>query len=164
MLMGITEERDRIIGQLLQDLLVKAESEAVFLCDRGGYILNQTAVRDYDHHDNIAALAAGSFFATREIARLVGEPEFQSVLHQGDNKGIYMQNVNDLLIVVVYGPESNAGLTKLCAEETGRRLASCLEQDEKKEIASKLQEVQISGQGNADLFSDSSHEQNRQRQ
>ncbi|NIR01477.1 MAG: roadblock/LC7 domain-containing protein, partial [Gemmatimonadales bacterium] len=32
---------------------------------------------------SLAALAAGAFASTREIARLVGEPEFTVLFHQG---------------------------------------------------------------------------------
>lgn len=128
MLTGLTETQCQTVDRLLMDLLVQSESEAVFLCNRGGYILAESLMRDFEQNDNIAALAAGSFYATREIARLVGEPEFRCVFHQGDRKGIYMQNTrSDLLMVVVFGKESNPGLTKLCTEEIVKRLDACLE-------------------------------------
>ena len=127
MLTGLTEAQCKTVDRLLMDLLIRSESEAVFLCNRGGYILAESVIREYAQNDNIAALAAGSFYATREIARLVGEPEFHCVFHQGDHKGIYMQNTrSDLLIVVVFGGESSPGLTKLCTEEIVGQLDACL--------------------------------------
>jgi predicted regulator of Ras-like GTPase activity (Roadblock/LC7/MglB family) len=119
MLNGLTEELNKSVSELLADLLVRAEAEAVFLCNKGGYILAESMVRDYEHNDNIAALAAGSFFATREIARLVGEPEFRCVFHHGERKGIFIHNTkSDLLLVLVFGRQSSPGLVKLCTEET----------------------------------------------
>ena len=119
MLAGLTEEMSRRVEDTLSDLLVRAEAEAVFLCNKGGYILAQTAVEDYRQSDNIAALSAGSFFATREIARMIGEPEFRSVFHQGAKKSLFMQNTPmDLLLVVVFGEQSNPGLVKLCVDDT----------------------------------------------
>ena len=127
MFKGLTEEQCRTVDELLVELLVRSESEGVFLCNRGGYILAESLIEDYKQNDNIAALSAGSFFATREIARMVGEPEFCSVLHQGKTKGIYMQSsTTDLLVVIVFGRETNPGLVKLCAEEMVGQLDTCL--------------------------------------
>jgi len=123
MLEGLTEEQSRRLNDMLLDLMVRAEAEAVLLCDRGGNILAQQQVAEYPHQDNIAALAAGSFFATRELARLVGEPEFRCVLHQGRKKSVYMQGTKtDLLLLVFYGRESNTGIVKLFADKCCVRL------------------------------------------
>lgn len=127
MFKGLTEQQCHTVDELLLELLARSESEGVFLCNRGGYILAESLIQNYDQNDNIAALAAGSFFATREIARMVGEPEFRSVLHQGKSKGIYMQSSSsDLLVVIVFGSETNPGLVKLCSGEIVGRLDECL--------------------------------------
>ena len=123
MLDGLTEEQSRRLHEMLVDLLTRAEAEAVFLCDRGGNILAQHLVAEYPHQDNIAALAAGSFFATRELARLVGEPEFRCVLHQGRKKSVFMQNArSDLLVLVFFSRESNTGIVKLFADRCCARI------------------------------------------
>lgn len=119
MFSGLTEEQSRVIDDMLVDLLVRAEAEAVFLCDRGGNILAAKMVEHYQHDDNIAALAAGSFFATRELARLVGEPEFRCVFHEGSRKSLCMRNTDsDLLVLVFFGRESNSGIVKLFANKS----------------------------------------------
>lgn len=127
MLTGLTVELSRRIEDSLSDMLIRSEAEAVFLCNKGGYILAESSMEDYEHNDNIAALAAGSFYATREIARLVGEPEFRHVLHRGDHKSIFMQSTgSDFLAVVVFSEQSNPGLVKLCADEMCASLDSVL--------------------------------------
>ncbi len=155
MFKGLTEEQCRTVDQLLLDLLVRSESEGVFLCNRGGYILAESLLEDYEQNDNIAALSAGSFFATREIARMVGEPEFRSVLHQGESKGIYMQSsLSDMLIVIVFGLETNPGLVKFCAEEMISQLDKCLTAivlDEKSNAEIDNFEFEIGSDG--DMFS-----------
>jgi len=146
MLPGLTAEQCRAMENQLSDLLVRSESEAVFLCNRGGYILAASAVEDYEHDDNIAALAAGSFYATREIASMVGEPEFRYVFHQGDKKSIFMQTTAmDLLLVVVFGESSNPGLVRLCADE----MSAGLEEEfkaasDRKSLRAALEETDIS--------------------
>lgn len=146
MLSGLTEKQSRRIDDLLLEMLVRAETEALFLCDRGGYILAEALVEEYKHNENIAALAAGSFYATREIARLVGEPEFRCVFHEGDNKGIYMQNTAaDLLLVVVFGRQTNPGLVKLCAEETVRELDAFLKESNEEEMREAIGGLEVDG-------------------
>ena len=118
MLQGLNQEQNEAIESLLAHLLVKAEANAVYLCDRGGNIMVQKTAQVYQGEDNIAALASGSFYATRVLAGLLGEAEFRHAIHQGSNTSMYMQIMDcDLLVLVVFGQESNPGLVKLyCAE------------------------------------------------
>ncbi|MCK5843958.1 MAG: roadblock/LC7 domain-containing protein, partial [Victivallales bacterium] len=109
----ISREESQEIEAILLDLLVRAEAEAIFLCDKGGNIVAQNTTEQYAHEENIAALAAGSFYATRELARLIGEPVFRYIFHRGDKTSIYMQNtIKDMLLLVVFGRQSNPGLVK----------------------------------------------------
>lgn len=118
MLETISQRQNEHIEALLLALLAKAEAQAVFMCDRAGNILAQQCTQTYSHEDNIAALASGSFFATRVLAEMLGETEFHHVIHQGAKASMYMQVMEcDRLLLVVFGPESNPGLVKLyCAE------------------------------------------------
>ena len=80
---------------------------------------------EYAHEDNIAALAAGSFYATLEMARLIGESEFRYLIHQGEKTSIYMESATqDLLLVVVFSKDSNPGLVKLYARHACDQLAA----------------------------------------
>jgi predicted regulator of Ras-like GTPase activity (Roadblock/LC7/MglB family) len=120
----LTEEASRAINAILETLLDKVEAEAVFLCDRGGNIVAEYSMAAYPNIENIGALAAGSFFATLELARLVGEPQFRCMNHQGEKTSMYMEGLNeDLLLVIVFGKDSNIGLVKLYAKHVGRELA-----------------------------------------
>jgi len=121
---ALTEETSRAIHKILDTLLEKVEAEAVFLCDGGGNILAENSIEAYGNIENIGALAAGSFFATLELAKLVGEPKFRSMNQQGENSSIYMEGLTeDLLLVIIFGPDSNVGLVKLYAKYVGRELA-----------------------------------------
>ena len=98
----MTEEQTRRLDTVLITLRQRSEAQAVFLTDRGGNILAENKDQTYSKEDNIIALAAGSFFATRELARLLGEPEFKCVFHQGSQTSVYMQSTaSDLLMLVV---------------------------------------------------------------
>ncbi|MBN1268013.1 MAG: roadblock/LC7 domain-containing protein [Kiritimatiellae bacterium] len=127
MLYSMSQEQHRQIDNILLDLLARAEAEAVFLCDRGGNILVENTTEHYKHEENIAALAAGSFFATRELARLIGEPEFRYIFHRGETTSVYLQHAAaDMLLMVVFGKQSNPGLVKLYSDESTRALDTVL--------------------------------------
>lgn len=144
MFTALTEEVSREIDKILTDLLEQAEAEAVMLCDRGGNIIAQQSVNEYHAEDNIAALAAGAFFATVEIARLVGESKFRRLLHQGEKMSIYMERLGgDMLLLVVFSKDSNPGLVRLYARSTCQELAQFAstlapQQDGKSEALSAL--------------------------
>jgi predicted regulator of Ras-like GTPase activity (Roadblock/LC7/MglB family) len=128
MLSAMTELLHRNIENILADLLVRSEGEAAFLCDRGGNIMAQSATNPYAQEENMAALAAGSFYATRELAKLLGEPEFQCVFHQGDTNSVYMQSTRfDMLVLVIFGSESNPGLVRLYSTECCEALDKLME-------------------------------------
>lgn len=120
---ALTEEASREINRVVAELLEKVEGEAVFLCDRGGNIIARQWVEAYRNEENIAALAAGSFFATLEMARLLGESKFRRLIHQGEQMNIYMEGMGgDMLLIVVFSRDSNPGLVKLCAQHACRLL------------------------------------------
>jgi predicted regulator of Ras-like GTPase activity (Roadblock/LC7/MglB family) len=118
MINALSAEQNQRMETLLTGLLVKAEALAVFLCDRGGNILTQHAAQNYNQEDTIAALASGSFYATRVLAELLGESEFKQCVHQGRETSMFMQSMTcDLMILVVFGRDSNPGLVKLYCNE-----------------------------------------------
>lgn len=120
---ALTEEVSRQIDKVLSELLERGEAEAVFLCDRGGNIISHRSVVAYSNEENISALAAGSFFATQEMARLLGESRFKSLLHQGEKTSIYMEGLKgDMILVVIFSKDSNPGLVKLYAKTACQQL------------------------------------------
>ena len=79
----------------------------------------------------IAALVAGSFAATRELARLVGEAEFSSMSHQGARDSIQIALLGErALFAAVYDQRSNLGLVRWHAKESCCRMASMLKRRE----------------------------------
>lgn len=127
MLLAMTEELSHRTEEILAGLLSRSEGESVYLCDRGGNIIAQSSNSLYPHEENMAALAAGSFFATRELAKLLGEPEFHCVFHQGDRNSVYMQSTTfDMLLLVIFGEASNPGLVRLYATESTEELDALL--------------------------------------
>lgn len=101
------------VTQTLVKCLKDAEAETIFLCERSGSVIAMESEKDMGQADNVAALAAGAFFASREIARMLGEDEFNTISQRGKKVGLFVQAIDgDFLLMVVYGDRTNQGLVK----------------------------------------------------
>lgn len=110
----ITVEQSRVLSKAISDLIVQAEASEAYLADEDGNVIAQTSSHDSASVQSIAALSAGSFSATRQLAGLLGESMFQSVFHQGHNTNLYMQSIaSQFLILVVFARNTTVGLVKL---------------------------------------------------
>jgi len=154
MLQTLSPDLSQRIGEILQELLVRAEADAVYLCDHAGNIIARQAASDYQNEDNIAALAAGSFSATHELARLIGQPRFDYVFHRGEEASVYMQRgPAGVILMVVFGTVSNPGLVRLYAEESIRELRPLLSRLEAGEEARRsLAAVEMELDEHAEIF------------
>ncbi len=124
MFRALTDEDSQQITRILNELLEQVEAEAVFFCDRGGNIIAREFNTEVRNEQNIAALAAGSFFATLEMARMLGESKFRRLIHQGEEMSIYMEGMaGDMLLIVVFSKDSNPGLVKLYAQNACQQLS-----------------------------------------
>lgn len=77
-----------------------------------------------------AALGAAIVASTAEIARMLAEPRFNALNHQGQRHGVFVAAFDSprgrLMALVVYGSNSSFGLVQLFFEEFVRELvAAC---------------------------------------
>lgn len=123
----LTIENVANLDGILADFLKKAEAELTVVIDRGGNVISQfgdVAVMDVTI---IAALAAGSFAATRELARRIGEVEFNALYHQGNGSHIFMNSVDDdTIMITVFGSRTTVGLVRFYSAATAHALATLL--------------------------------------
>ena len=75
----------------------------------------------------IAALAAGSFAATKELARRIGEVEFNALYHQGNGNHIFMNSVDDdTIMITVFGRRTTVGLVRFYSASSAQAVAKLL--------------------------------------
>ncbi len=115
---------DGILGEFLQ----KAEAELTVVIDRGGNVISQFGDISVMDVTIIAALAAGSFAATKELARRIGEIEFNALYHQGNGNHIFMNSVDeDTIMITVFGKRSTVGLVRFYSTATAQRVSELLQ-------------------------------------
>jgi predicted regulator of Ras-like GTPase activity (Roadblock/LC7/MglB family) len=114
---------------ILAEFLMKAEAELTVVIDRGGNVISQYGDMNVMDVTIIAALAAGSFAATKELAKRIGEIEFNALYHQGNGNHIFMNSVDDdTIMITVFGKKTTVGLVRFyasgCAQNVGKLLHS----------------------------------------
>ena len=118
------EDVDRI-DKLLGEFLRLSGAKCALLIDKDGHLVTKRGeVRTIDM-DTISALVAGSFAATKEMARLLGEEEFTALFHQGERDNIQLSLVGDrTLLTILFDDRTTVGMVRLYANEASKRLAS----------------------------------------
>jgi predicted regulator of Ras-like GTPase activity (Roadblock/LC7/MglB family) len=114
---------DGILGEFLK----QAEADLTVVIDRGGNVISQFGDMNAMDVTVIAALAAGSFAATRELARRIGETEFNALYHQGNGSHMLMNSVDDdTIMIVIFGRRTTVGLVRFYAAQAAQNVAEFL--------------------------------------
>ncbi|MEM9400301.1 MAG: roadblock/LC7 domain-containing protein [Verrucomicrobiota bacterium] len=114
----LSEEHQRKIETHLSEYLEKSESRWSALVDKGGNLLAQFGDTGDLDLSILCALAAGSFAATHELARRLGEPEFTALYHEGQGISIFISALHyECLLITVFDNKTNIGLVKFYAQQ-----------------------------------------------
>lgn len=130
----LTAEDQMAIEQLLTDFLKKSEAQWSALVDKGGNLFAQNGDTGTLDLSILSALAAGSFAATHELAKRLGESEFSALYHEGQGQHILMSALNhECLLVTIFGEKTNIGLVRFYAQQVTGALNAMLTQAREKE-------------------------------
>ena len=125
----IYEEEITQIEALMSKMLQSAEAKCALLVDKDGHLITRQGFTHSLDTTALAALLAGSFASTKEIARLVGEPEFSVLFHQGKKDHIHMSLIGERsILVVLFDDRTTIGMVRLCAKETTVGLTKIFDQ------------------------------------
>src|SRR5436309_19030 len=91
----LTIEDVASIENVMVEYLQKSRSVLAVLIDRGGNLMANVGNMEVMDVTTMAALAAGSFAATRELAKRIGEVEFTALFHEGSGNHIFMNSIDD---------------------------------------------------------------------
>ena len=115
------------INKIFESFLDRSQSKCVLLIDKEGHLVCKKGFTKSFNTDTIAALVAGSFAATREVAKQLGETEFSVLFHQGKNENIHIGLVAErALVVVIFDDRTTLGMVRLYAEELTEKLGELL--------------------------------------
>lgn len=109
--------------KLLEEFLKLSNAKAIFLIDKEGHLVCRAGVVESVNPDTMSALVAGSFAATKEMARMLGENEFSVMFHQGKKDNINITLVGErAIIAIVFDEKTTVGMINLYAKELNTKL------------------------------------------
>ena len=112
------EDLDQI-DKLVAEFLKLSNARCLFLIDKEGHSITSSGSTQEIDPETISALVAGSFAATKELARTLGEAEFSVMFHQGKTDNIHVSLIGDRAITaIVFDEENNRGHDKSVFKRT----------------------------------------------
>lgn len=123
----LQKEDLRQLNLLLTKIVDKARIDCAILINKSGrMITSQSETSEYDK-TSLAALISGNFASSSSIANLLDENEFTSMLQEGENRHIYIAQVdNDSILACIFDKRTNAEKIKFCIEELSSKLIKVL--------------------------------------
>jgi predicted regulator of Ras-like GTPase activity (Roadblock/LC7/MglB family) len=123
----LTIENVATLDAVLSDFLKKSEADLTVVIDKGGNVISQYGDHNVIDVTIIAALAAGSFAATCELARRIGEVEFNALYHQGNGSHMFMNSVDeDTIMITVFGKRTTVGLVRFYSTAAAKSVGDLL--------------------------------------
>jgi predicted regulator of Ras-like GTPase activity (Roadblock/LC7/MglB family) len=110
----INDEQMQLIDGVLNKLQRVTGSKFVALVSTSGQPIT-TAPPEVDADTlSLAALAAGSFAATRQLAEVLKEREFSLLFHEGKESNLHVMQVStQILLLITFGRETQVGRVRL---------------------------------------------------
>lgn len=124
---SLGESDYRRISEPLTELLRESDARCAMVVDRTGQLLATVGEALSFDPTVFASLTAADFSANDELAKMIGEPEFASLFHQGEKESMYLADVGRrLILVVLFDQRTTVGLVRLRVKRTVQDLSQLL--------------------------------------
>ncbi len=146
-----TKRIDAVLGEFLE----LSGSKCNLLIDKDGHMVTSCGNTDAIDEQTIAALVAGSYAATQQMAKLLGEDGFSVLFHQGKRDSIQLSMVgNRTILATVFDDQTTVGMVRLYARAACEKLEAIFQEIGKKpgKSASLNDEFGDSAKGALDFF------------
>lgn len=112
------------VPQILSQLIEDSGALTALLVTKEGVAEQESGDTTYLNSTALAALVAGMFSATREVARMVGEDQFSILLQQGETRHIHISLIGDSrMLVVIFEDYRRIGRVRHEAKRAAEQLA-----------------------------------------
>ena len=122
------EDSTRIHG-LLGQFLRESNARTAMIVDRTGQMVAVVGEEPVFDPTAFASLTAADFSANDQLAKMIGESEFASLVHQGERESMYLADVaKRVILVVLFDQRATLGLVKLKAKNVVGELNKVFEE------------------------------------
>jgi len=111
---SFTEDDYGAILKSLQQFLYDSNARSALLVDRSGQLVATVGEPPKFDPTAFATLTAADFSANDQLARLIGETEFNSLFHQGEQESMYLVDIaRRVILVILFDNRTTLGLVRL---------------------------------------------------
>src|SRR6185436_5546561 len=126
---SFTEDDFSQITRALERFLTDCNARCALLVDRTGQLVATVGDRPNFDPTAFATLTAADFSANDQLAKLIGENDFNSLFHQGEKESMYLADVSRrVILVVLFDNRTTLGLVRLKMKEIVLELSKLFEQ------------------------------------
>jgi predicted regulator of Ras-like GTPase activity (Roadblock/LC7/MglB family) len=126
---SFTEDDFGAITHSLQRFLQDSNARCALLVDRTGQLVATVGEQPKFDSTAFATLTAADFSANDQLARLIGETDFNSLFHQGEKESMYLADIaRRVILVVIFDNRTTLGLVRLKMKHTVEELTGLVEQ------------------------------------
>jgi predicted regulator of Ras-like GTPase activity (Roadblock/LC7/MglB family) len=126
---SFNEQDFKLIQQHLSGFLRDSHARCALLVDRTGQLVATVGEPPQFDPTAFASLTAADFSANDQLAKMIGEPEFASLVHQGEKESMYLADVaKRVILVVLFDQRATLGLVKLKAKAAVEQLNKVFEE------------------------------------
>ena len=126
---SFTEDDFGAITSALERFLTDSNARSALLVDRTGQLVATCGERPNFDPTAFATLTAADFSANDQLAKLIGENDFQSLFHQGEKESMYLADIaRRVILVVLFDNRTTLGLVRLKMKATVTELTQLFEQ------------------------------------
>ena len=126
---SFTEDDFGAITTALERFLSECNARCTLLVDRSGQLIATVGERPAFDPTAFSTLAAADFSANDQLAKLIGEKDFNSLFHQGEKESMYLADVaRRVILVVLFDDRTTLGLVRLKMRQIVSQLTQLFEQ------------------------------------
>src|SRR3954452_11548705 len=116
---SFTEDDYGAITESLQRFLGESQARCAMLVDRAGQLVATVGEQPSFDPTAFATLTAADFSANDQLAKLIGENDFNSLFHQGEKESMYLADIaRRVILVVLFDNRTTLGLVRLKMKQT----------------------------------------------
>jgi predicted regulator of Ras-like GTPase activity (Roadblock/LC7/MglB family) len=126
---SFTEDDFGAIQRSLKQFLHDSNARCALLVDRSGQLVATVGEQPRFDPTAFATLTAADFSANDQLARLIGETEFNSLFHQGEQESMYLADIaRRVILVILFDKSTTLGLVRLKVKQTVDELTKLFDQ------------------------------------
>jgi predicted regulator of Ras-like GTPase activity (Roadblock/LC7/MglB family) len=125
--LNVSAEHSRDLRSLLAHLCHESDARYAAIVQDSGFVVADEGEASYHDLGETGALATGTFFAARALARRLGEANFAGLHYEGADRHFLLAPVgDDCLLLVVFADQTRPAIVRACVRQVLPRVTGAV--------------------------------------